>query len=81
MQTLTWLGCIALGLVLGGAAHAENIKIGVILPYSGANADLGDVQDKGLIAAHFDRVAQYGVGPRNGHCPHSSAEAGAHPSP
>jgi len=42
------LGCVALGVLLAGAARAENIKIGVLFPYSGANADLGDVADKAL---------------------------------
>jgi branched-chain amino acid transport system substrate-binding protein len=42
------LGCAALGLLLAAPARAENIKIGVMLPYSGVNADLGDVQDKAI---------------------------------
>jgi branched-chain amino acid transport system substrate-binding protein len=42
------LGCAALGLWLAAPARAENIKIGVMLPYSGVNADLGDVQDKAI---------------------------------
>jgi branched-chain amino acid transport system substrate-binding protein len=42
------LGCVALGVLLAAPARAENIKIGVMLPYSGVNADLGDVQDKAI---------------------------------
>ncbi len=48
MRTIKLLGCAILGLALAGAARAENIKIGVLFPYSGANADLGDVADKAL---------------------------------
>lgn len=48
MRTVTLLGCMALGVLLCGAARAENIKIGVLFPYSGTNADLGDVADKAL---------------------------------
>ena len=48
MSTVKLLGCVALGVLLCGAARAENIKIGVLFPYSGANADLGDVADKAL---------------------------------
>src|SRR5258705_13549573 len=48
MHFATWLGTVLLGFVLGGAAHAENIKIGFMVPYSGANADLGAVQDKAI---------------------------------
>src|SRR6202030_1073797 len=50
MQMRLWkmLGCAALGVLLAAPARAENIKIGVMLPYSGVNADLGDVQDKAI---------------------------------
>jgi branched-chain amino acid transport system substrate-binding protein len=46
MQISKWLGCAALSLVLGAAAQAETVKIGVVLPFSGANADLGHQVDK-----------------------------------
>jgi len=36
------------GVLLAAPVRAENIKIGVMLPYSGVNADLGDVQDKAI---------------------------------
>ena len=48
MRTLALLGCVALGLALSVVARAETIRIGVLFPYSGTNADLGDVADKAL---------------------------------
>jgi branched-chain amino acid transport system substrate-binding protein len=64
MRTVTWLGCVALFLGLTGAASAENIKIGILLPYSGANADLGDVQDKAIdlyMKLHVKDIAPHTV--------------------
>jgi branched-chain amino acid transport system substrate-binding protein len=46
MKFMNWLGCAALALSLGGTAQAETVKIGVVLPFSGANADLGHQIDK-----------------------------------
>src|SRR5580698_10678079 len=46
MKFLGWLGCAALALTVGGTAQAETVKIGVVLPFSGANADLGHQVDK-----------------------------------
>jgi branched-chain amino acid transport system substrate-binding protein len=46
MKILNWLGCAALALTMGGTAQAETVKIGVVLPFSGANADLGHQIDK-----------------------------------
>jgi len=76
MRIFIWLGCAALGLILAGAARAENIKIGVLLPYSGANADLGDVQDKAIdlymklhakdIAPHTVTIIKRDEGPPSG---------------
>ncbi|MGH6663437.1 MAG: ABC transporter substrate-binding protein, partial [Pseudolabrys sp.] len=76
MRTTTWLGCVALGVLLAGAARAENIKIGVLFPYSGANADLGDVADKALdlyiklhakdIAPHTVEIIKRDEGPPSG---------------
>ena len=48
MRLWKMVGCAALGVLLAAPACAENIKIGVMLPYSGVNADLGDVQDKAI---------------------------------
>jgi len=76
MRILRWLGCAAFGLVLAGAARAENIKIGVMVPYSGANADLGEVQDKAIdlymklhakdIAPHTVEIIKRDEGPPSG---------------
>jgi branched-chain amino acid transport system substrate-binding protein len=46
MKMMHWLGCAALALSVGGTAQAETVKIGVVLPFSGANADLGHQIDK-----------------------------------
>ena len=46
MKIAKWLGLGALALAVGGTAQAETIKIGVVLPFSGANADLGHQVDK-----------------------------------
>ena len=49
MRIVTLLCGAALGLALASSpAAAETIKIGVLFPYSGTNADLGDVADKAL---------------------------------
>src|SRR6202163_3048081 len=76
MRTVTLLGFAALGLVLTGAARAENIKIGFMVPYSGANADLGAVQDKAIdlymklhakdIAPHTVEIIKRDEGPPSG---------------
>jgi len=47
MRLLGFIIC-AVAFVVAGIARAENIKIGVLFPYSGPNADLGDVADKAL---------------------------------
>ncbi|HYC18921.1 MAG TPA: ABC transporter substrate-binding protein [Pseudolabrys sp.] len=46
MRMIGWLGLAALAFTVGGAARAETVKIGVVLPFSGANADLGHQVDK-----------------------------------
>src|SRR5207344_1934238 len=46
MRKFGWLGIAALAFAVGGAAQAETVKIGVVLPFSGANADLGHQVDK-----------------------------------
>ncbi|HEU5018960.1 MAG TPA: ABC transporter substrate-binding protein [Pseudolabrys sp.] len=46
MRIWRWLGAAALALTVGGTAQAATVKIGVVLPYSGANADLGHQIDK-----------------------------------
>ena len=64
MRKFGWLGIAALALAVGGTAQAETVKIGVVLPFSGANADLGHQIDKAFdlneqlrnVNAIFDRV-------------------------
>ena len=46
MKIFRWLGLAALALSVGGTANAATVKIGVVLPFSGANADLGHQIDK-----------------------------------
>jgi branched-chain amino acid transport system substrate-binding protein len=44
---IRWLGLAGLAFAVGGAAaQAETVKVGVVLPFSGANADLGHQIDK-----------------------------------
>ncbi|MGB9297144.1 MAG: ABC transporter substrate-binding protein, partial [Pseudolabrys sp.] len=45
MRIIGWLGLGALAITVG-AAQAETVKVGVVLPFSGANADLGHQIDK-----------------------------------
>jgi branched-chain amino acid transport system substrate-binding protein len=76
MRTVTRFGVAALGLVLAGTARAENIRIGLMLPYSGANADVGEVQDKAVdlyvklhgqdIAPHTVEIIKRDEGPPSG---------------
>ena len=42
MRILGYLGSAALALVLAGAAQAETVKVGVVLTYSGVNAEYGE---------------------------------------
>ncbi len=46
MKLFHWLGLAALAMTVGGTAQAAEVKIGVVLPFSGANADLGHQIDK-----------------------------------
>jgi len=79
MTIAKWLGCAALGaagLLMTTTAQAENIKIGVMLPFSGVNADLGDVQVKAIdlymklhgkdIAPHTVELIKREEGPPSG---------------
>jgi branched-chain amino acid transport system substrate-binding protein len=61
---MKWLGLSALALVVGTAAQAETIKIGVVLPFSGANADLGHQIDKAFdlyVKLHAKDIAPHKV--------------------
>ncbi len=76
MKTILWLGALVIGVALAAPAQAETIKIGILLPYSGANADLGDVQDKAIdlymklhakdIAPHKVELIKRDEGPPSG---------------
>ncbi|MDI1343307.1 MAG: ABC transporter substrate-binding protein [Pseudolabrys sp.] len=68
MRTFRCLGFAALALplafTLDGSAQAETIKIGVMLPFSGANADLGHQVDKAFdlyIKLHAKDIAPHKV--------------------
>ena len=64
MRLLRWLGLAALALTVGGTAQAADIKIGVVLPFSGPNADLGHQIDKAFdlyIKLHAKDIAPHKV--------------------
>jgi len=48
MRFLSTTIIAAIAVAVAPSANAEMIRIGVMLPYSGVNADLGDVQDKAI---------------------------------
>jgi len=48
MRLLKPLACAAFTLMLTGAARAEAVKVGVVLPFSGVNADIGNQINDGL---------------------------------
>jgi branched-chain amino acid transport system substrate-binding protein len=68
MRTFRCLGFAALAFplafALDGSAQAETIKIGVMLPFSGANADLGHQVDKAFdlyVKLHAKDIAPHKV--------------------
>ncbi len=64
MSFLRWLGLVALALTVGGTAQAADVKIGVVLPFSGPNADLGHQIDKAFdlyIKLHAKDIAPHKV--------------------
>ena len=64
MKLMRWLGLAAVALIVGGAAQAQTVKIGVVLPFSGANADLGHQIDKAFdlyVKLHAKDIAPYKV--------------------
>ncbi len=76
MRLLTSLGIAALAVGFGAAAQAETVKVGIMLPFSGVNADLGDAQKKAFdlylklhakdIAPHKVEVVERDEGPPSG---------------
>ena len=64
MKISLWLGAAALALTVGGGAQAQTVKVGVVVPYSGANADLGHQMDKAFdlyVKLHAKDIAPYKV--------------------
>jgi len=64
MRMIGWLGLAALAIAVGGSAQAETVKIGVVLPFSGANADLGHQIDKAFdlyVKLHANEIAPHKV--------------------
>ncbi|HEX5211082.1 MAG TPA: ABC transporter substrate-binding protein [Pseudolabrys sp.] len=64
MKLVRWLGFAALAVAVGGAAQAQTVKVGVVLPFSGANADLGHQIDKAFdlyVKLHAKDLAPYKV--------------------
>jgi branched-chain amino acid transport system substrate-binding protein len=64
MKILRWLGLAALAATVGGGAQAADVKIGVVLPFSGANADLGHQIDKAFdlyVKLHAKDIAPHKV--------------------
>ena len=76
MKVTTTVGLAVLALGLFGSAQAETIKVGVVLPYSGVNADLGSQIDKAFdlyvklhekdIAPHQVQLVKRDEGPPSG---------------
>lgn len=67
MKIFRWLGLVALALSVAGVgtnAQAKTIKIGVVLPFSGPNADLGHQIDKAFdlyIKLHAKDIAPHKI--------------------
>ena len=64
MKMFRWLALAALALGVGGTAQAATVKIGVVLPFSGPNADLGHQIDKAFdlyIKLHAKDIAPHKV--------------------
>src|SRR5476649_1667405 len=64
MRLAKLLGLTALALTVGGTAQADNVKIGVVLPFSGPNADLGHQMDKAFdlyVKLHAKDIAPHTV--------------------
>jgi branched-chain amino acid transport system substrate-binding protein len=76
MKLLTSAALAALALGLAAPAQAANVKVGIILPFAGVNADLGDAEKKGFdlylklhakdILPHTVQVIERDEGPPSG---------------
>lgn len=76
MRLMHWLSCAAAGALMIGSAQADEVKIGVVLPFTGVNADLGTQIDKGFdlyvklhakdIAPHTVKLIKRDEGPPSG---------------
>jgi branched-chain amino acid transport system substrate-binding protein len=76
MRLLTSAAIAALALGLAAPVQAANVKVGIILPFAGVNADLGDAEKKGFdlylklhakdILPHTVEVIQRDEGPPTG---------------
>jgi branched-chain amino acid transport system substrate-binding protein len=64
MKTLAWISGVAVAGLIATAASADTVKIGVVLPFSGPNADLGHQIDKAFdlyIKLHAKDIAPHKV--------------------
>ena len=64
MRLVSLLSCAAVALLAGASAQAATVKIGVVLPFSGANADLGHQIDKAFdlyVKLHAKDIAPHKV--------------------
>jgi branched-chain amino acid transport system substrate-binding protein len=76
MRLLTSVAIAALALGLAAPVQAANVKVGIILPFAGVNADLGDAEKKGFdlylklhardILPHTVEVIERDEGPPSG---------------
>src|SRR5262249_45964360 len=76
MRLLTSAAFAGLALGLGAPAQAETVKVGIILPFAGVNADLGDANKKAFdlyvklhakdIAPHKVQIIERDEGPPSG---------------
>ena len=64
MKLFRLLGLTALALTVGATAQAQTVKVGVVVPFSGANADLGHQMDRAFdlyVKLHAKDIAPYKV--------------------
>ena len=64
MKFLTTTAIAAIAISFAQSASADTIRIGIMLPYSGVNADLGDVQNNAIdlfMKLHGDMVGPHKI--------------------